>query len=259
MDPVTLECSECPVHDTSGQLNGTQPGLCTHVPLELADEKVDRRSTLHDKCTTFKWNYLPSLSAVGRYCTCIKPKDPEYDQSVSALFIEDVDIQTVGDQPVGEQNVGEQTDEMSTDDQTMLDDPYLNECDEERNKYELWASDFEHGTFRIRECGIYKLMENVSLNMNAPSLSEYSTNDPDHLHWVPTEEQMADVDAYPSYKFIGAFSMGFFAGISVEADNVVIDLNGKELKMHHDFYLQQRFFSIIELGSKPFISGQGII
>jgi len=40
-------------------------------------------------------------------------------------------------------------------------------------------------------------------------------------------------------------------------DDVTIDLNGHELKMGKEFYFQQRWFSIIEIGSKAFISGQG--
>merc|ERR1712079_139887 len=57
--------------------------------------------------------------------------------------------------------------------------------------------------------------------------------------------------------FIGPYSMGFFAGFAVEADNVTIDLNGHKLSMSKRFHHQQRWFSIIEIGSKSFISGQG--
>jgi len=38
---------------------------------------------------------------------------------------------------------------------------------------------------------------------------------------------------------------------------VTIDLNGYELKMSREFHLQQRWFSIMEIGNKAFISGQG--
>merc|ERR1719334_2458141 len=50
--------------------------------------------------------------------------------------------------------------------------------------------------------------------------------------------------------------MGFFAGFAIESDDVTIDLNGHELKMSAAFH-QQHWFSIIEVGSKSFISGQG--
>ena len=57
--------------------------------------------------------------------------------------------------------------------------------------------------------------------------------------------------------FIGPYGMGFFAGFAIESDDVTIDLNGHELAMSKVFHHQQRWFSIIEVGSKAFISGQG--
>lgn len=51
--------------------------------------------------------------------------------------------------------------------------------------------------------------------------------------------------------------MGFFACFVVEADDVTIDLKGHSLSMSKAFHHQQRWFSIIEVGSKVFISGQG--
>jgi len=49
----------------------------------------------------------------------------------------------------------------------------------------------------------------------------------------------------------------FFAGIAVECDDVIIELNGFTISQKFEFYLQQRFFSLIELANKLFISGQG--
>jgi len=237
MDPNTLDCYQCSTHDTSSDSNDTYPGLCTHIALDLANEQVDRSSTVHDKCTTYKWNFLPSLSQVGRYCTCFKPMNPDTDTWLDAHYVQSAPKK--GELPP------DAVDERVCD---------LNNLE----TVHLRNEDFLDGTYRIRKCGIYKLMHNIELNMNAPAESNIGEwNDAEELHWVPSEAQRADVDQYPSYNFIGAFSMGFFAGISVEADDVTIDLNGFELKMHNDFYLQQRFFSLIELASKPFISGQG--
>ena len=42
--------------------------------------------------------------------------------------------------------------------------------------------------------------------------------------------------------------MGFFAGITIEVDDVVLDLNGHEIAMAPAFY-QQRFFLCIALKS----------
>eukprot|EP01084_Bolivina_argentea_P259295 437478_1 len=68
---------------------------------------------------------------------------------------------------------------------------------------------------------------------------------------------MSDINQYPSNNFIGPYCMGFFAAIAVESDDVTIDLNGFTMKMSKEFFIQQRFFMLIELGSKPFLSGQG--
>ena len=66
------------------------------------------------------------------------------------------------------------------------------------------------------------------------------------------------MDDYPGlYNYVGTYSLGFFAGITIECDNVIINLNGFDFEMDKRFYLQQRFFSLIELGAKPFIVGEG--
>ena len=54
-----------------------------------------------------------------------------------------------------------------------------------------------------------------------------------------------------------AYFLGFIAGITVETDNVVIDLNGFEIAMSTAFYYQQRFFSCISLKSVAFPLNQG--
>ena len=55
----------------------------------------------------------------------------------------------------------------------------------------------------------------------------------------------------------GAYHLGFFAAITVESDDVILDLNGKSLKQSKLHNLQQRFYSHIELASAPFIPKQG--
>ncbi len=118
---------------------------------------------------------------------------------------------------------------------------------ESRNK------DFEYGTYRITKCGTYILMEDVTLNMNAAPLNDININ---NYYWYPTNQQMSNLNESPSNNFIGPYCMGLLAGIKVESDDVVIDLNTFSLKMSKDFCIQQRFPMLIELGSKPFLSGQ---
>ena len=47
--------------------------------------------------------------------------------------------------------------------------------------------------------------------------------------------------------------MGFFSAITVETDNVIIDLNGYVIQQSELHQLQQRFFAIIETAAAPFI------
>ncbi|KAH8081713.1 hypothetical protein JL720_8837 [Aureococcus anophagefferens] len=63
-----------------------------------------------------------------------------------------------------------------------------------------------------------------------------------------------DSETYPPDR---GFWLGFFAAISVAADDVVVDLNGHEIRSSREFLLRQRFFSIIELADKPFKANSG--
>lgn len=99
---------------------------------------------------------------------------------------------------------------------------------------------FANGTLRIKKSGYYKLTEHIVFNPN-----------PDN-DFVPTDEQ-----AKGEYPTKGPFVLGFFAAITVETENVFIDLNGFSITQSIEFYLRQRFFNIIELASSPFIPNQG--
>ncbi len=112
------------------------------------------------------------------------------------------------------------------------------------------------------ESGIYILTENIILNFNAPTedekLNEYfSPNSYDNLYWIPLQDGTHDDKYMGASTWNGPYQLGFFSGITIETSNVIIDLNGFEISMSNEFYLQQRFFSIIELAAKNFVSGQG--
>ena len=118
---------------------------------------------------------------------------------------------------------------------------------------ELSQDDFKHGTYRITKPGYYKLTENISFAPNANISQNTSPNGKNVLYnFQPTPEQLASGE-YPFHPF----HLGFFAAITVEANDVVIDLNGFTLSQHPMHYLQQRFFACIELANTPFIFGQG--
>ena len=112
--------------------------------------------------------------------------------------------------------------------------------------------DFATGTYRILEPGTYKVIEDVLFGINA---GEYSA--PNEVgNWYPKHEQEREYMGSGG-TFIGPYGMGFFAGFAIESDDVTIDLNGHSLAMSKMFHHQQRWFSVIEVGSKAFISGQG--
>lgn len=102
----------------------------------------------------------------------------------------------------------------------------------------LTNTDFLNGTYRIKKSGIYVLNEDIVFN-------------PSFL--FPQESQKEE---YPTGKN-GPYHLGFFAAITVECHNVIIDLNGYSIKQSKRHNLLQRFFSLIELASSPFIPKQG--
>lgn len=122
------------------------------------------------------------------------------------------------------------------------------------NVTKLYQSDFDYGTYRIKTSGKYVLMEDIIFNPN-PSIWNSETYRLEGDDWMPTSEQISS-GKYPVAP-IGAYHMGFFAAITIESDDVILDLGGYTIEQHFAHYLQQRFFSTIELASTPFISGQG--
>jgi len=111
---------------------------------------------------------------------------------------------------------------------------------------ELKQSDFTSGTYRITQSGYYKLAENIIFNPN-------EDND-----FMPTDSQTSGGESakYPVAPY-GPYHMGFFAAITVECEDVVIDLNNKILRQSQLHNLEQRFYATIELARQPFIVGQG--
>lgn len=90
----------------------------------------------------------------------------------------------------------------------------------------LSQSDFDSGTYRIQKPGYYYLTEDISFNPD-PVAEETRTDKP---------------------------RTAWFAAISVECDNVIIDLNTKTLDMSESFLNNHGFkvFSLIELNNSPF-------
>ena len=107
------------------------------------------------------------------------------------------------------------------------------------NKVILNNSDFSTGTYRIKTPGYYVLNENITFDPNPDNDSQ------------PTQAQLEG--EYSG----GPYTLGFFAAITIEAPNVILNLNGKTLKQSKRHHLKQRFYAHIELASSPFIPSQG--
>eukprot|EP01084_Bolivina_argentea_P030213 56020_1 len=114
----------------------------------------------------------------------------------------------------------------------------------------LSQTDFEGGTYRIISSGLYCLTESISFNPIPGNINSPNT----FGAWHPTNPKQ-----FPgcSTASDGAFALGFFAAISIETSDVTIDLNNHIIEMDYTFYLQQRFYSHIEIGPQPFLPNFG--
>eukprot|EP00486_Rosalina_sp_Unknown_P005728 CAMPEP_0201570686 /NCGR_PEP_ID=MMETSP0190_2-20130828/13032_1 /ASSEMBLY_ACC=CAM_ASM_000263 /TAXON_ID=37353 /ORGANISM="Rosalina sp." /LENGTH=755 /DNA_ID=CAMNT_0047994467 /DNA_START=15 /DNA_END=2282 /DNA_ORIENTATION=+ len=129
---------------------------------------------------------------------------------------------------------------------TVIADDF--DCD-----YTLKQSDFDDGTYRITTSGNYCLSESIVFDPNPISDVSNSPNSP-YQSSFPNDDTL-----YPGCQSLsdGAFALGFFAAISIETDNVELNLNSYQISMSKSFYIQQRLFTVIEIGNSPFVTDQG--
>jgi len=123
------------------------------------------------------------------------------------------------------------------------------ECD-----YYLSGKDFLQGTYRIQKSGLYCLTEDIIFAPRSRSRLD-TLNSPNAAGlYFPT-----DANKYPgsAEQKDGSFALGFFTAISIERSNVEINLNGYKIEYSPDFYIQQRFGSLIEIATQPFLPGVG--
>eukprot|EP01084_Bolivina_argentea_P299680 516573_1 len=123
-------------------------------------------------------------------------------------------------------------------------------CDDVSCDVCLSNSDFTVGTYRILVSGKYCLSEDIIFN---PLSTDYAApNIP--YNWFPKDDSL-----YPGCLSLdsGGYALGFFAAITVETDDVELDLKKYSISMDKEFYVQQRFFALIEIGATPFVTGQG--
>ena len=114
----------------------------------------------------------------------------------------------------------------------------------------LTQTDFQSGTYRIVDAGKYCLDEDIEFNPLPGPIESPNTD----FHWFPSNSAL-----YPgSDVFVnGSFALGFFAAISIETNDVELDLCEQSISQHLHHYLQQRFFAVIEINQAPFLEGVG--
>jgi len=102
---------------------------------------------------------------------------------------------------------------------------------------ELRNADFLNGTLRFTTTGYFYLVENVEFGPNAENGFQPYAN----------QSEYASV----------AYSLGFFAAMTFEAPDIVLDLRGFTVVQSTAHALAQRFYAHVELGEAPFLGGQG--
>ena len=108
-----------------------------------------------------------------------------------------------------------------------------------KTNVELYQTDFEFGTYHIDTAGTYTLMEDITFDFNSNYLEPNDVG-----AWWPTQDEQTQ---YNNKEELSTF--GYSAGISIKTNNVVVDLNGYQLKMSKGFYLQQKYFANIAVES----------
>jgi len=103
------------------------------------------------------------------------------------------------------------------------------------------------------------LEDNIIFNPNSVlSLNPHNGSD---MNPAPTANSIAKAgrvlpgqyEYYPQ----DAYGLGFFCAISIYTSDIILNLNGYEIKQSSEHALQQRFYSNIELASIPFLPSQG--
>ena len=152
---------------------------------------------------------------------------------------------------------------------TTWDEYHLSPENNSEKNIKLYNKDLLDGTLRITKPCLITLQENIYFNPNRPETwldkdDEITSNttqakklDPNRvLDWMPSQTKESNKQYFEKDVRFG-YTLGFFAAIAVECDNVIIDLNGFTIEQHEEHALQQRFFAVIELADQPFIPKQG--
>ncbi|KAL7538809.1 hypothetical protein ACHAXR_008806, partial [Thalassiosira sp. AJA248-18] len=108
----------------------------------------------------------------------------------------------------------------------------------------LNQADFDQGTKFISTPGTYKLCQDISFGPNGPEAGK-----------LPNEDAFDPV--FNGLYSTNEFGLGFFAALCIASPYVTIHLDGHTIEQSAGHALMQRFFSVIELASSPFIRSAG--
>jgi len=125
--------------------------------------------------------------------------------------------------------------ESANHEQKNLISHFENKIKENPIEIPIYQKDFKYGTLRITQPGYYILKEHIVF---------------DPINLFPTAEQQSKYPVRP-------YHLGFFAAITMECDDIILNLNGCSIRQSRRHNLLQRFFSVIELANSPFIPKQG--
>lgn len=106
---------------------------------------------------------------------------------------------------------------------------------------ELRQADFDSGTLRVLAPCTLVLAEDVEFRPNADA------------DFRPTDAQRGSGE----YPRASGFELDFFAAIMIGTDDVLLDLNGHELRSSREWHTKQSFGMLISISTTPFISGEG--
>jgi len=243
MDADTYECYQCARN--GGRSAATYPGVCSHVATSVDHSVHDD----HFECTGNNDNLKPSVGLNHQFCVCYNPTNEKLHDAVvmeESIYTSEVAI------------LESEMADIALEEE-MAAAPIID--DGSNNIVYLSNDDFLYGTFRITRPGIYILSEDIVLEFNPPPTdsadADLSPNSYDELYWLPKSDGSQDEEYMGASTWSGPYQLGFFAAITIETSNVIIDLNSFSIGMSRAFYLQQRFFSIFELAAKNFVAGQG--
>eukprot|EP01083_Nonionella_stella_P140854 432852_1 len=237
----------------------SDPSWCDCYTLQLTPDHLT--TSTHDEYCQGNINWRPNLVSDRSQCTCYQPLDEE------VIVYDDVamdDLPTVAvDYKEDIEALGIFIDGLIQWEEDDSDTTSKKACLLKEAVY-LTGDDFVDGTYRITECGHYLVSEDIVVNFNKPDATfDYEAGDSpntynlDNLHWFPTNAQQDSGEYFGLNAFWGPYSIGFMAAITIETSHVWLDLQGHSISMEYEFYLQQRFFAIIELGNKQFEARQG--